>query len=95
MSFTEKVDVLDLIINILQKHEQKLDELITRLEALVPDPKRDPERESIAEESAASADENTVDIEEQTAATNSLAENAAKLEELATGLQRDMAKFTL
>jgi len=47
MSFTEKVDVLDLIINILQEHEQKLDELVTRLEALVPEPKKDPEREII------------------------------------------------
>ncbi|MCW4049122.1 MAG: hypothetical protein NWE89_05230 [Candidatus Bathyarchaeota archaeon] len=50
MSFTEKVDVLDLIINILQEHEQKLDELVTRLEALVLEPKKDPERESIGRE---------------------------------------------
>lgn len=44
MSFTEKVDVLDLIINTLQEHEQKLDKLITRLEAIVSEPKKSPER---------------------------------------------------
>ena len=33
MSFTEKIDVLDMIINILREHEEKLDELVTRLEA--------------------------------------------------------------
>lgn len=32
MSFTEKMDVLDLLINILRKHEEKLDELVERLE---------------------------------------------------------------
>ena len=32
MSFTEKIDVLDLLINILKEHEEKLDQLITRLE---------------------------------------------------------------
>ena len=35
MSFTEKIDVLDLLINILKDHEEKLDELITRLETLI------------------------------------------------------------
>jgi len=44
MSFTEKMDVLDLIINILQEHEQKLDKLVTRLEALVSEPKKNPKR---------------------------------------------------
>jgi len=34
MSFTEKMDVLDLLINILREHEEKLDELVTRLEAV-------------------------------------------------------------
>ena len=34
MSYTEKMDVLDLIINILRKHEEKLDELVERLEAV-------------------------------------------------------------
>ncbi|MBA7490042.1 hypothetical protein ES702_00576 [subsurface metagenome] len=33
MSFTEKIDVLELLINILREHEEKLDELVTRLEA--------------------------------------------------------------
>ena len=32
MSFTEKVDVLDLLIQVLRDHEAKLDELIERLE---------------------------------------------------------------
>lgn len=37
MSYTEKIDVLDLLINILREHEEKLDELIARLEAQVPE----------------------------------------------------------
>ena len=32
MSFTEKIDVLDMIIAILQEHEKNLDELINRFE---------------------------------------------------------------
>jgi len=32
--FTEKIDVLDLLINLLREHEEKLDELIIRLEGL-------------------------------------------------------------
>jgi len=32
MSFTEKVDVLDLLIATLQEHEKQLDKLISRLE---------------------------------------------------------------
>ena len=35
MSFTEKVDVLDLLIKVLEEHEKMLDELITRLERQV------------------------------------------------------------
>ena len=35
MSYTEKIDVLDLLIEILMEHEKKLDELVTRLELLV------------------------------------------------------------
>jgi len=35
MSFTEKVDVLDLLINILREHEEKLDDLVERLEMVV------------------------------------------------------------
>ena len=34
MSFTEKIDVLDLLINVLTEHEEKLDELVERLEKL-------------------------------------------------------------
>lgn len=30
--FTEKIDVLDLIINTHTEHEEKLDELVTKLE---------------------------------------------------------------
>lgn len=37
MSFTEKIDVLDLIIKVLEEHEAKLDALITRLENRVPE----------------------------------------------------------
>jgi len=35
MSFTEKIDILDLIINVQKEHEQKLDELTERLEHIV------------------------------------------------------------
>lgn len=34
MSFTEKIDVMDLIINVLREHEEKLDEIVERLEKL-------------------------------------------------------------
>ena len=34
VSYTEKIDVLDMLINILQEHEAKLDELVSRLEAV-------------------------------------------------------------
>ena len=34
MSFTEKIDVLDLIINVIKEHEEKLDELVERLELI-------------------------------------------------------------
>jgi len=34
LSFTEKIDVLDLLVNILKEHEQKLDEIVERLETL-------------------------------------------------------------
>jgi len=33
MSFTEKMDVLDLIIETLKEHEKVLDEIVYRLEA--------------------------------------------------------------
>jgi len=35
MSFTEKIDVLDLLIELLMDHEKRLDELIYSLELLV------------------------------------------------------------
>lgn len=35
MSYTEKIDVLDLLIEILQEHEKRIDELVARLELLV------------------------------------------------------------
>lgn len=34
MSYTEKIDVLDMIINILREHEETLDALVERLEAV-------------------------------------------------------------
>ena len=34
MSFTEKIDVLELLVEILMEHEKKLDEIVTRLELL-------------------------------------------------------------
>ena len=33
MSYTEKIDVLDLLITVLREHEEALDELVARLEA--------------------------------------------------------------
>jgi len=35
-NFTEKIDVLDLLIQVIQDHEAKLDECIERLEAQAP-----------------------------------------------------------
>jgi len=35
MSFTEKIDVLDLIINVLNEHEKKMDDIVQRLEIIV------------------------------------------------------------
>ena len=37
MSYTEKMDVLDLIIETLKEHERALDELTQRLEACLGD----------------------------------------------------------
>ena len=42
MSFTEKIDVLDLLINILREHEEKLDTLVERLEVVSKTIQRDP-----------------------------------------------------
>ena len=35
-NFTEKIDVLDLLLQTLRDHEEKLDQLVTRLEAQAP-----------------------------------------------------------
>lgn len=35
MSYTEKMDVLDMLINVIREHEEKLDELVSRLERVV------------------------------------------------------------
>ena len=35
MSYTEKIDVLDMVIDILVDHEKTLDSLISRLEKLL------------------------------------------------------------
>ena len=34
MSYTEKIDVLELLIDILVEHDERLDELVARLELL-------------------------------------------------------------
>jgi CheY-like chemotaxis protein len=50
MSFTEKIDVLDLLINILREHEEKLDELVARLEVVSQTIQKDPNlRRSVME----------------------------------------------
>jgi len=33
-TFTQRIDVLDMLINILREHEEKLDRLVERLEVL-------------------------------------------------------------
>jgi len=38
---TEKVDVLDLIINTLREHEKTLDELVNRMENIINQEKRE------------------------------------------------------
>jgi CheY-like chemotaxis protein len=35
MSFPEKIDVLDLVINVLNEHERKLDSLVERMETII------------------------------------------------------------
>lgn len=42
MSYTEKIDVLTLLINCLTEHEKKLDALIGRLEEAIDDLGNDP-----------------------------------------------------
>ena len=34
--FTQSIDVLDMLISVLASHEKKLDELISRIEAVTP-----------------------------------------------------------
>ena len=36
LMFSEKIDALDLIIDVLKEHEKTLDTLIQRLEAITP-----------------------------------------------------------
>jgi hypothetical protein len=50
-SFDDKIDVMDLIINVLKDHESKLDELVSRLENLPPP------RAGIADDSEAEAED--------------------------------------
>lgn len=56
MSFTEKVDVLDLLINVLREHEEKLDTLVERMETVcsrcpaIKDEAEEEEEETIAGE---------------------------------------------
>jgi CheY-like chemotaxis protein len=50
MSFVEKIDVLDLVINVLNEHERKLDILIERLETIVEVLTTHPELEIVFEE---------------------------------------------
>lgn len=47
--FDEKIDVIDLIINVLKDHEKKLDELVSRLEGakVLREPETDIEEEEI------------------------------------------------
>ena len=49
--FDEKIDVIDLIINVLKDHEKQLDELVARLEeALAAEaPKRTPQQQELIE----------------------------------------------
>lgn len=35
MNYTEKIDVLDLIIEVLKEHEKALDEIVSRLDARI------------------------------------------------------------
>ena len=44
MSFPEKIDVLDLIINVLNEHEKKMDVLVERMENIVAVLEGHPER---------------------------------------------------
>ena len=50
-NFEDKIDVMDLIINVLKDHETKLDELVSRLESL-PSPRTDRAAESEAKDAA-------------------------------------------
>ena len=50
-NFEDKIDVMDLIINVLKDHETKLDELVSRLESL-PSPRTGRATESEAKDDA-------------------------------------------
>ena len=60
MTFTERIDVLDLIINVLNEHEKKLDDLVQRLELIVEILDTHPEFHRAVEE----FEEQIMDIEE-------------------------------
>ena len=49
-SFDEKIDVIDLIINVLKDHETKLDELVSRLESVPSRARREEDSEPPEEE---------------------------------------------
>ena len=67
MSFTEKIDVLDLLINILREHEEKLDELVARLEVVSQTIQKDPNlRRSVIEYEAGK------EVEEEAGVSNIL-----------------------
>jgi len=48
MSYTEKIDVLDMIITILREHEEKIDLLVERLETVAD--RLDPQDSALAQE---------------------------------------------
>jgi hypothetical protein len=56
MSYTEKIDVLDLLIQILNEHEQKLDKIVERLENIANQAEPAPRPRELEENSAVSAD---------------------------------------
>ena len=51
-SFDEKIDVIDLIINVLKDHEMKLDELVSRLEGVYSAPPDEAQTEDAPETTA-------------------------------------------
>jgi hypothetical protein len=56
LSYTEKIDVLDLLIKILNEHEKKLDKIVERLENIANQAEPALPSEELEENSAVSAD---------------------------------------